>query len=172
MFNERYSGFSLVEVMIVFALISALATLGANKLNELSNPLSNAVEQLEGILKQARAKSMTTTSSSLIYPDTSTTTPTFVIWRIPDCSQASLDKVPGGFGSDTRWTEDKTLRNLELPKEVNLTQTNWKVCINSRGLAMLVNSFSGVIELNYSAKGQKAEVQIYAGGGVASRWLE
>ncbi len=165
--HKKHSGFTLMEIIITLAIISILVGLGFTKLNGLSNPLTNAIGQTEAILKQARVKAMATTSATYIFPDINATSATFVVWRIPDCSQVSLDKVPDGY-SDPRWSEDTTFNNLELPKEVSFAQTNWKLCLNSRGLATLIN-FSGIIGLNYSKKGQSAEVQIYAGGGVLSR---
>jgi len=146
------SGFSLLELIVALTIFAVVVSIAALGLRNLEDPLGNATHQLEGILKQARAKAMATTSAYRVRPagTTSGGNQLLAVERSLRCGSSS-------------WQADGSFASLELPKQVSLPLTSWSVCFSSRGAA----DNNLVVTLEHD--GQNRQVEIYLAGGVTSR---
>ena len=115
---KQETGFTVVELLVVFALVSIMSGLAVMNLNALSNSSENAAASLVGLLKQARARAISTTSAYFVVP----------------ASTNSIITQSGVNCSDPAPVEDTTL-NLVFPAGASLGATTWSVCFTSRGLS-------------------------------------
>lgn len=140
--NER--GTSLLEVLVVLLIASLLMAMAVPNLDELERPLVNGAHQVVGIVKLARAKAVSTTSAYILAPVSGE--------RIGASTALSCDD-PVPLADDSLF--------LDLPRGITLADTDWTVCLNSRGFAqqnvtiVLVDS-----ELNGRS------VEVFLGGAV------
>jgi len=140
---RKQSGASLIEILVVLAIVGIAATIMALNLRAAEAPLQTAARLTEGFILQARSTAIATTSAYRIVPDGSQR---LVMEYAADCDDAT-------------WiTEDHTV--LELPRDVNLTSTAWSVCFTRRGLAA-ANVF---VTLTHPDLGTR-RIEVLLGGG-------
>lgn len=135
-------GFSLVELLVVMALAGIALGAAALYLRPMEAPVQTAGEELQGLLRQARARAMATTSAYRVSPATSER---LITEFAANCAETS-------------WTTDSGLA-LTLPRGVTMTDTSWTACFNSRGLA----DSNLVITLTHSEYGSQ-QVELLLGG--------
>jgi hypothetical protein len=108
----------------------------------------SAAMLVEGLVKQTRAKSMSTISS----------------YRLRPFSRSQLVVEFATNCSEEAWTLDPRM-DLDLPTGVTLSATDWSVCFNSRGTA----SDNVVLVLDHPDY-EAQRLEILMGGAV--RWHE
>ncbi len=112
------AGTSLVEMLVVLAVMVTVLGLGAVSFDAVEAPVRRGADLLLGELRQARALAMSTTTAHRVRP---TTASQLVVERAPSCAAIS-------------WTPEPRL-DVDLPDQVTLTQQDWQVCFDTRGLA-------------------------------------
>jgi prepilin-type N-terminal cleavage/methylation domain-containing protein len=140
-------GFSLVEALVVMALVGVVLGISANTFRGMTNDLENAVAETAGFFRQTRVKAMATTSA----------------YRVVVNSSTELAAEWAATCSDLTWTNDAalTLRLRDHTKLDGLTAGAIVTCFNSRGVA------SGNPKLTvHDRRGRKTEVEVFVGGGV------
>jgi prepilin-type N-terminal cleavage/methylation domain-containing protein len=136
-------GVSLVELLVVMALMGVAFTMTAAYLHtEDTSPRTGGV-LLEGFIRHSRAKAMATTSSYRIAPVDARTV------------QAETGPTCGGG----TWIVDPDLR-LELPAGMSLADTAWSLCFSSRGIA----TASQILTVNNSNHAAPGRVEVLRGG--------
>jgi prepilin-type N-terminal cleavage/methylation domain-containing protein len=146
--RSESAGFSLPEALVVVAIVALVVGAATLHLKPMEAPVKSAALLVEGLVKQTRAKSMSTTSSYRLRPFTDRT---LVVEYASSCS-------------DGAWTLDPRME-LDLPRGVTLSDTDWSVCFNSRGTA----SDNVVLSLEHSDHAAQG-LEILMGGAV--RWHE
>ena len=145
--NRRSNaGFSLIEMIVVLAVMGTLMGIAALNLKPFADPLHDAVARLEGFAKQARSKAMANTLAYRIF--------------------VTDGRVYAKYAyrcSDAHWTIDPKL-DMKLPSGVSVRPTppgrNW-VCFNSRGYT----SRSRAWKLQ-DTRGRSKKVTVFMGGAV------
>ena len=84
--NDR--GSSIIEMMLVAALITILLSSATSNLKVLNNPVLQGSQHLMGFFKQARARAMSTTRAYLVYPSS---TSTVIAGYANSCAEAEVD---------------------------------------------------------------------------------
>ena len=139
---------TLLEIILVVAVVGIVLAVGAVSLRGLGDPLGAAASSVEGTFKQLRAKAMSTTSA----------------YRVSRASATGLRAEYAVSCSDsTGWTHDARL-DATLDNGVQLTApaTNGViVCFDARGLA----GSNPTVTLT-DAKGATASVEVFVGGAV------
>jgi prepilin-type N-terminal cleavage/methylation domain-containing protein len=139
---------SLLEVLMVLAVMGIALGAAGLYLRPMEAPLEVAATDLEGIMRQSRARALATTSA----------------YRV---SAVSNRVARGEFAANcaaTTWTGDPDLV-VELPREVTMTDTSWSVCFNSRGLS----DANVVLTVTHPVSGS-LRIEVLRGG--AARVLE
>jgi len=116
--NPLERGFTMVEVLVVFALTAIMMGIAVSNLKELNSSSRDAASEIVAFLKEIRAKAISTTRA---YTVSASGNDTLVARYASVCSDASP-------------TLDSSAR-LELPAGTHLTNTAWTICFTSRGLA-------------------------------------
>lgn len=109
-------GYSLLELMVVLALVAITSGIAIANLRELQDPVKTGASQLSGFIKQVRSRAMSATQAYLIMP-------------------ASSDRVMAlraNTCSALEWQSDSKLV-LDLPSGVSLNAQDWDICFSSRG---------------------------------------
>lgn len=115
---RRNRGSSFVELLVVLAITGIVVGAAALYLRPIEAPVQVAAAELEGVLRQTRARALATTSACRVLPVGRRALRTECA---ASCAASSWTGQPGG--------------PLELPRDVTMTDTGWTVCFNSRGLA-------------------------------------
>jgi len=144
--SGKSAGATLPELLVVVAIVGLVAGAATLYLKPMEAPVHSASMMVEGLVKQARAKSMSTTSSYRLRPFTKTQ---LVVEYAANCSEEA-------------WTLDPRM-DLDLPTGVTMSATDWSVCFNSRGTA----SENVVLVLEHPDHASQ-ELEILMGGAV--RW--
>ena len=140
--NDR--GTSLIELVVTLGFATVIMGIAISNLLAMERPLASASRELAGFFKQARAKAVATTSAYTVSaPDSHTIIASF-----------------GRTCSDANPTQDMRLY-LELPTNINLTDTTWTVCYSARGIADTSPSLT-LTGPDYS----QTSVQVFLGGAV------
>ena len=143
-FRQR-QGFSLVELIVVVAVLGVLLGIGALNLRPLSGDLQNDANLVAGIFKQARVKSVATTSG----------------YRIVKVSDTRLVAEYSNTCSGTVWTEDTKL-GVALEHDARIAGENGTlVCFSSKGTA----TSNPTVSLS-DDEGKTARVEVFLGGSV------
>ena len=146
--SGKMAGATLPELLVVVAIIGMVAGAATLYLKPMAAPVHSAAVLVEGLVKQTRAKSMSTTSSYRVRPFTANQ---LVVEYAANCSEVA-------------WTLDPRM-DLSLPTGVTVSNTGWSVCFNSRGTA----SDNVVLVLDHPDHGSQS-LEILMGGAV--RWHE
>jgi prepilin-type N-terminal cleavage/methylation domain-containing protein len=135
-------GFSLLELVVVMAIVSVLLGLLSLNLHKLGRPADDAASELSGYFKRARALALNSTRAYTLKP-------------------SGMNAVVATYGSScssTTQTPDAAL-TIELPERSMFTSTAWSVCFGTRG----ISDSSEDIEIK-DDDGAKT-VQVSLGGG-------
>ena len=138
--NDR--GTSLLELLVVLALLGLSVTAISFNLAPLETPLQSGSVLLEGYLRQVRRQAMATTSAYRAVPIG------------PD--RLIAQRGPSCLG--TTWTDDPRVQ-VELPDDVEMTDSTWRVCFSSRG----ISASNVIVTLTHAEFGQK-QVEVMIGG--------
>lgn len=138
--NER--GTSLMELLVVLALLGLSVSAVAFNLSPLETPLHSGTVLLESYFRQVRRQAMATTAA----------------YRAVPVGQNRLITQRASSCLDTTWT-DEPLVQLELPDGVNMTDSKWRVCFSSRG----ISASNVTVTLIHADFGQK-KVEVLIGG--------
>jgi len=106
----------MVELMVVMLIATVMLGTVVVNLKSLNNPLLNASNQLQSQFKKTRAKAIATTLAYKIAPISTTQIGSY-----------------SGTNCNNAITQD-TAMTLELPSGSHLTDVNWEVCFNTRGI--------------------------------------
>lgn len=176
--TKSNTGFTLVELLVIIALIGIMAAFSAPYITFGVNPLKDTTNRLASNFKLMRVKAMSQTSAYLIKQDTSNT---LIIQRNnKSCSTSTGWDADNGFDSeDLTLTEAKDIQGLAKSAVIEIiaadengspvkpliktgSDPGWSLCFNSRGLA---NKNLKLIIKDIKTTKTK-EIEIFPGGGV------
>ncbi len=135
--TKKQKGFTLIELLVVLALSAILFSIGIVNFKEFNKPLRNDVASLNGFLKKIRLKAISHTQS----------------YKIKNTGTKNIQILYGDNCSSLSWSVDEK-ESFELSSVVSFTETDWEVCINSRGLPQasleinLVDNLGEIAKLN------------------------
>jgi len=134
---------SILELLVVFAIVSILMGSAITNLAEIKDPLKDGISQALGFVKQVRAKALATTSAYTL-------------------KASGAERIVTTYGSNCTATQtaDADLF-LDLPNHVSMPDTSWSICFDSRGLASGAETF--VLE---DADGRNETIEVFLGGAV------
>ena len=142
MFSRKNSGFTMIEALVILAVLG-IAVAGASLfLKPAAAPLQSATVLTEGYMRQLRARAMSTTSA----------------YRMAPIDTMRLGASYAATCGATTWTDDPDF-GLELPEGVEMSSTAWTLCFNSRGLA----SSNLTISLQHDQFGAR-DIEVLLGG--------
>ncbi|MBA2667279.1 MAG: prepilin-type N-terminal cleavage/methylation domain-containing protein [Trueperaceae bacterium] len=152
---RRKVGVTLVELLLVLAILGVVASIGFVNFRVLGNDVHNGAGQIAGGFKQARARAMATTSA----------------YRVVRVSETALraEFAVNCAAAEDAWTVDERFE-LRLEGAVTITSIDDPasgdvvLCFNSRGLS---NS-NPTITLT-DREGRTATVEVFIGGAVDRR---
>ena len=118
--TRRHSeaGLTLLEVMVVVAILGLGVGIASLRLQPLETPLQSSATLVEGFFREARLKAIATTSAYRVLPST---------------SSRLMAQTADSCGAST-WTTVVGM-NLDLASGVTLSSTAWSVCFGSRGIS-------------------------------------
>jgi len=121
MTNNNKQGFTILEMLIVLAVLSILLTIVALNLRVFENPLKSGITEIEGLVNQTRGRAQAQTSA--IRLTFAANTNTVLVSSSKRCTSLV-------------WTPDPS-SNYKLPESVTVSSTNLStpLCIDSRGFA-------------------------------------
>jgi prepilin-type N-terminal cleavage/methylation domain-containing protein len=140
--HTRSSGFTLIEMVVVVAIIGIVVGTASFAFKEIENEAYNGASELMGLMKRSRAKALTSTVAYTIRPVTTTRV---VATYANSCSETQVN--------DTSLV-------LDMPSGARLLDTTWSICYGPRGLSG--NSADIIVRDNIRQK----TVQVVLGGGV------
>lgn len=153
--RPRASGFTIVELLVVMAIIGIAGSLALFGLRGLGPRAINAAGQIEGTVKQVRAKAMATTSAyRLLYVSENELR---AEWA-RSCNADAAD-----------WTVDARM-GLELPDQFAISQSDGSayaaddeiLCFSPRGLS----NVNPTVRVTDTQRGNSASVEVLIGGAV------
>lgn len=136
------AGISILEVLVVIAILGLSITVAAVTLEPLETPLEASVTLTEGFFREARLGAIATTSAHRVQPD--------------DAYRLGVQQATSCSGPT--WTTVPDMK-LNLPEGVTLTDTGWSVCFSSRG----ISSDNVVLTLQHDVHGSE-QVEVLLGG--------
>jgi len=144
----RRAGFTIIELLVIIAIIGILASIAALNLRPLHNEARAAANDFAGSVKQVRGRAMVTTSAYRL------------VYVAPDRVVVQWRRACGG--SET-WTPEARF-DLELRDGTTidgLADGAQLLCFNSRG----ITEQSPTVTFR-DAQGRTASIEVFAGGGV------
>ncbi len=145
-FVGRAAGVTMIEMLIVLALLAIGMVVVGSRLGAFERPLLTASQEIDAVIRETRARAMSTTSALRIRP-------------INDSSLAVERALACGSAT---WTEEPRLA-IDLPRDVTFTATDWEICYSSRGLT----ATNTRVTLTHPVQGSR-EVEVLLGG--SARW--
>lgn len=145
---RQTEGFTLLEIVLVVAIVGIVLAIAAVGLRSLSDPVGKAASAIQGTMKQARSRAMSTTSAYRISLANSTTLQATYAYTCDDT---------------TGWTRDPRF-DVSLENGVTITSPTTVgpiVCFDSQGIANANPTVS--IQGN---DGKTASVEVLVGGAV------
>jgi len=142
------TGFTIIELLVIIAIIGILAAIAAINLRPLHNEARAAANDFAATVKQARGRAMVTTSAYRL------------VYEAPDRVMVQWRTTCGG--SET-WTPE-TRFDLQLRDGTTidgLVDGSELLCFNSRG----VTDQSPTVTFR-DALGRTATIEVFAGGAV------
>jgi Tfp pilus assembly protein FimT len=139
---NRERGTSIVEALVVLAVIGLIAAGTVVRLEAAAAPVRTGAHELAGFFRQARARALAGSAAYRVFPDSDTLV---AVERAKRCDATS-------------WTPDPEL-TLELAAGVRLDDTTWTVCFSSRGTSA-DNVTIGVSHPEHGAR----QVEVMLGG--------
>lgn len=143
----RAAGVTLVEALVVLAVLGIATVIGAISFDALEAPVKRGRDLVAGAFEQARASAMATTTAHRVR---AVTDRLLVVEDAPTCSSGS-------------WTVDHR-RDVRLPDLVTLGESPFSVCFDSRGVA----STNLVVSLNHPRYATRS-LEVLMGGAVRPR---
>lgn len=143
-------GFSLLELLIVMAVIGILVGIAAVNVSNLRRPADEAARGASVLLKTARARAIATTAAVRVQRPANSRTYEFAL---------------GASCQATTWTPQAE-QQYPLPSDVTITAptTAWTVCFNSRG-TIDVPAGTTLAPVTFTdKKGRQRTLTVYAGG--------
>ena len=141
--STNSQGFSIVELIVVVAMMGIFSVSGITSLKALDNPVQDGASTTVGFLKQVKARAISTTSA---YQIIALTDDRLITQYANTCSAGTF-------------TIDPVL-SLDLPKGANFQSTAWTICFSARGFADANQN----IVIEDGASNSKM-VEIFLGGG-------
>jgi prepilin-type N-terminal cleavage/methylation domain-containing protein len=136
------AGVTLLEVLVVMAILGISLGVAALNLQPLETPLAASVTLTESLFREARLSAIATTSAYRVLPN----------------SAHQLGAQQAASCSGPTWTTVHNMR-LNLPQGVALTDTGWTVCFSSRG----ISADNIVITLQHDLYGTE-QIEVLLGG--------
>jgi len=133
---------TMVELLVVMTIMGLSVGISALYLTPAAAPLETGSLLLEGYLREARLKAMATTSA----------------YRVQPVDERTLEARVASNCSSVDW-EVGPVPELRLPRDVNLSDTDWSICFSSRGIA----SVNVVVTLAHDELGE-TQVEVMLGG--------
>jgi prepilin-type N-terminal cleavage/methylation domain-containing protein len=112
------AGVTLLELIVVLAILSLSVTAVALNLEPLGTPLQAGASLVESFMREARLNAIATTSA----------------YRVKPTASDRLGAETADSCDASTWTTDPSMR-INLPKDVDLSSTSWSVCFTSRGIS-------------------------------------
>ena len=154
-------GFTIIELLIVVAIIGILAGIVFNSMRGLGDPAGNTAEGIEAYLRQTRTQAMATTSAYRVVLEDARS---FSLERANACNAAEADWDTDNNPNWAVFTIPQRFREAEIS---NLTVGDAFVCYNSRGMAeSLQGGVLPEITVTSTRDDRSARVQMAVGGGV------
>jgi prepilin-type N-terminal cleavage/methylation domain-containing protein len=116
--KSSQSGFTLIEVVTVIAIMGIALGVTALNLMAIDPPLKTGTILFEAYLRDARLKAISNTSA----------------FRVTPTDSGELDMQFAANCSASTWT-DSNVPTLFLPDDVVLANTGWVVCFSPRGIS-------------------------------------
>lgn len=184
--KHSYQGFTLLELLIILALVGIMVAIAAPNISFGVNPLVDVTNRVAGNFKLVRAKAMSQTSAYRISPNSATDFSTLKVEKAKSCYETNA----------TNWTQDPsfTQEDLSLNEVADVKgiskntviqiksatangttvtpATNWTLCYNSQGVSSVSYNSQGVSSVNLllilrnTKTNQEKKIEIFAGGGV------
>jgi type IV fimbrial biogenesis protein FimT len=172
-------GFTLSQVIVVMALVGILSAIAAPSIANLgANPLKDTMTRLEGNLKLARVKAMSSTTAHRVRPISANE---FIVERhrsdsgtaISTCADAALDVDTDGNavwqkvhsfnqGEDLKFDDGVQLSAVNVNGNSLSDITDWQLCFDSRG----VSRTNLVLTLRKTSTSNTQSVEVFPGGSV------
>ncbi len=142
--SSNQKGFTLAELLVVTAIAFLILSMASYNLKRMVNPLQDSSAELVGIVKQAKAKAIHTSSAYKIHaPDNKSVVTSFA----KSCS-------------DPTFVDDATMK-LTLDSSLDMTTSGWTFCFSPRGLA---DRYQQILIVDNRLKSKMIEV--FRGGAV------
>lgn len=136
------SGFTLVEMLVVLAVLGILLALGVADFRGLKNDAGDAAQEIGSSARLARMQAMENTRSARL---------------TVSASGVVTETNTGRCNATSGWS---SLGSQELPERITLTPATWQACFDSRG-----TSRGATPELRIEdQRGRKAGVMVYLSG--------
>jgi prepilin-type N-terminal cleavage/methylation domain-containing protein len=136
------SGITLLEILVVIAIIGIGVGATALNLAPLETPLQAGGTLLEGLFREARLGAIASTSAH----------------RVAPVGSSRLGVQQAASCSDTTWVPVNHM-GLDLPRGVTMGDTGWSVCYSSRG----ISADNVVVTLQHAQYGS-LQIEVLLGG--------